>query len=85
MDGPTWIVCRDERQAQRVRKRTKPGDQVRVVSPSIHQIRGANPPQVVIVCEGVELWKDIGGEGPFGRLLENRMKVWGDKARFIEL
>lgn len=82
------IVCRDERQAQLLRRRVRAaGDgarHIRVVTPSMAQIMGTAP-QRITVLPGVDLFQQIDGAMPLRSLLRRRQLVWGDRAVFIEL
>lgn len=79
------IVCRDERQAGRVREQVRGNPNIRVVS-ALHMRddRGCAPRRIT-VCDGVDLWRDCGGDGPLGELLRRRQLTWGDRAVFIVL
>lgn len=85
-DGPLdMIVCRDERHAHHVRRQTQGIPSIRIVSATRpEQFRGIAP-QRIIVCEGVELWRDVTGEGDLESVLRGRQATWGDRAVFIVL
>lgn len=79
------IVCRDERQAKRIRQQVSGNPNIRVVSathPS--QIFGFSP-QRITVCEGVDLYQPFHGEGRLVDLLRARQLTCGDRAVFIVL
>lgn len=85
MTGMEMIVCRDERQAKRVRQQVSRNPNIRVVSathPS--QIFGLSP-QRITVCDGVDLYQPFHGEGCLLDLLRSRQLTWGDRAVFIVL
>ncbi|WP_313348339.1 hypothetical protein [Paracoccus sp. (in: a-proteobacteria)] len=85
-DGPLdMIVCRDERQAHEVRRQTRRNRSIRVVSATCPaQFRGFAP-QRIIVCEGVDLWRNVDGSGSLEALLRSRQLTWGGRAIFIVL
>lgn len=84
---PELIVCRDERHARFVRRQIRRQSHIRVI--------GSNParfsdlcgvaPQRITICEGVDLYRDVDGEGDLGLLLRRRQAIWGDQAIFIQL
>lgn len=86
MNGATWLVFRNKSEADRARRQSNPRNtDLRFMYPAINVIAGSAPPQRIIVCEGVDLYQDVGGEGSFGALLERRQLTWGHKAEFIRL
>lgn len=80
---PEIIVCRNEREAQRIRRKVR-GPEVRVVSPTMAQLLGPSVAKIT-VQPGVDLTCDVGGMGSLGDLLKSRQVAWGDRAIFIEL
>lgn len=83
---PELIVCRNEHHARYVRRQV--GDQ-----PNIHVASAlggamafrASAFAKVTVCEGVDLDRDVDGEGCLEALLRSRQVTWGDRAVFVVL
>lgn len=77
------IICRDHHQMRRVLRSTERHTHIKVITPSVRAISGVTP-QRITVMPGVELYEDLEGEGPLGRVLEQRQQTWGPEAVFLD-
>ena len=76
MSGNQIIVCANERQYRRAKEQAK-SDPYTVVTKgnSISDIAGRAFYRV-IVCDGVDLNRDVQGEGALGAILKSRQKTY---------
>lgn len=85
-NGPVVIVCRNHEHQRRVTARLRGNPLITAISATggVGQIMG-RPFKTVIVCDGVDLGRNVDGEGSLGQLLRLRQAAYGDRAEFVEL
>ncbi|WP_243612948.1 hypothetical protein [Shimia aestuarii] len=81
---PEMIVCGDNLQASFVRRQIGLRRDVKVVWPIMSQIIGVQAAKITVL-PGVDLNRDVGGEGSLRAILKQRQQVFGDEAVWIEL
>lgn len=76
MSEPQIIVCANERQYRRAKEQTKSDPYTTVTDGlRVRDLAGRSFYRV-IVCDGVDLNRDVEGEGPLGALLKRRQKTY---------
>ena len=83
---PEIIVCRNEHHARSVRRQVGAQPNIRLVSAlgGAMDFTGMAFAKIT-VCEGVDLARDVDGEGCLEALLRSRQVTWGDRAVFVVL
>lgn len=81
----TVLVARSSAHARDLKRRGGACEDIAIFHPGNIQLAGMAPPKTILVCEGVDLETDVGGEGSLLSILKNRQLTWGDKATLIIL
>ena len=82
-----WIICRDQREADRMKRQNNSNDVVRFIAPFASQLCGMSgpAPSIVILKEGIRKNLQIGNEGSLIAILEARMKIHPGGGHVIDL
>lgn len=81
----TVLVARSFDHARDLKRRGGACEDLAIYHPGNIQLAGMAPPKTIIVCDGVDLETNVGGEGSLRAVLKSRQLTWGDKATLIIL
>lgn len=83
---PEAIICRNATHADHVQRQISTQRNIHVISADGGAaLLCSRTFAKVTVCEGVDLRRNVGGEGDLYSLLRSRQLTWGDRAVFIVL